>query len=381
LSTLHANNKSCENKLPNEINTSTYINFKDCNCDQLTAFIHCRLFETAKKPSSAEYNGVKFKKVNKGSVALAIAGEDNLIARAMMLKSKPILLSTVLLDVEEPTVDDTIVSNSRPTIIDTCGVGDGVVKYLSVDELSKKQGWVDQVRSDIKGVVFQHSSTKIVQQAKDLVQHLFARMDGHILNRLNDCKYLDWWCFRWAKAQFSRVALISCLAGHVKADLQAMNEMDCLLTCIWSNFNVVEPESRLEGSYLVFDAVHGRMRRSGKASPVTIATRWYEKHVQAAKVSNKGWYGQFPHQENPNIRPKQRKGFFHQLQVFVALAFDRSNTSHLIDTSKLGIFEWDDETMDHIKKWKVTGRVIDKQLIMVSYLFELVYDMMISPAV
>mmetsp|Transcript_25924 Transcript_25924/g.29953 ORF Transcript_25924/g.29953 Transcript_25924/m.29953 type:complete len:304 (+) Transcript_25924:1082-1993(+) len=298
----------------------------------------------------------------------------------MMLKSKPILLSTVLLDVEEPTVDDTIVSNSRPTIIDTCGVGDGVVKYLSVDELNKKQGWVDQVRSDIKGVVFQHSSTKTVQQAKDLVHHLFARMDGHILNRLNDCKYLDWWCFRWAKAQFSRVALISCLAGHVKADLQAMNEMDCLLTCIWSNFNVVEPESRLEGSYLVFDAVHGRIRRSGKASPVTIATRWSEKYLQSAKISNEGWYGQFPHKDNPNIRTKQRKGFFHQLQVFVALAFDRSNTSHLIDTSKLGIFEWDDETMDHIKKWKVTGRVIDKQLIMVSYLFELVYDMMISPA-
>ena len=36
--------------------------------------------------------------------------------------------------------------------------------------------------------------------------------------------------------------------------------------------------------------------------------------------------------------------------------------------------------MDHIKKWKVTGTVIDKQLIMVSYLFELMYDMMISPA-
>ena len=49
------------------------------------------------------------------------------------------------------------------------------------------------------------------------------------------------------------------MAGHVKADLQAMNEMDCLLTCIWSDFNVVEPESRLEGSYLVFDAIHGRI--------------------------------------------------------------------------------------------------------------------------
>jgi len=51
-----------------------------------------------------------------------------------------------------------------------------------------------------------------------------------------------------------------------------------------------------------------------------------------------------------------------------------------VATSNLGVFEWDDVTMDHIKKWKVHGTVLDKQLIMVSYLFELVYDMMISPA-
>ena len=93
-------------------------------------------------------------------------------------------------------MDNTIVSNSRPTIIDTCGVGDGVVKYLSVEKLRTKQGWVDQVRSDIKEVVFQNSSTKIVEQAKDLVHHLFARIDGHILSRLKYRKYLDWWCFR-----------------------------------------------------------------------------------------------------------------------------------------------------------------------------------------
>ena len=77
---------------------------------------------------------------------------------------------------------------------------------------------------------------------------------------------------------------------------------------------------------------------------------------------------------------QNKKRFFHQLQVFVALAFDRTSTSHLVDTSNLGVFEWDDVTMDHIKKWRVNGTVVDKQLIMVSYLFELVYDMMISPA-
>ena len=36
--------------------------------------------------------------------------------------------------------------------------------------------------------------------------------------------------------------------------------------------------------------------------------------------------------------------------------------------------------MNHIETWKVNGTVVDKQLIMVSYLFELVYDIMISHA-
>ena len=67
-----------------------------------------------------------------------------------------------------------------------------------------------------------------------------------------------------------------------------MNETDCLLICVWSMFDVVEHDSLLEGAYLVFDAKNARIRRSGKASPVTISSRWYEKHTKAAKVSNVG---------------------------------------------------------------------------------------------
>ena len=62
LSTLHVNNNSCEEKLLDDLSTSTYSDFKNCSCVQLTAFIHCCLFGTTKKPSSAKYNGVRFKK-------------------------------------------------------------------------------------------------------------------------------------------------------------------------------------------------------------------------------------------------------------------------------------------------------------------------------
>ena len=87
----------------------------------------------------------------------------------------------------------------------------------------------------------------------------------------------------------------------MKSDLKAMNKTDCLLTCVWSMLDVVEQGSLLEGAYLVFDAKNARIHRSGKACPVTISSRWYEKHTKAAKVSNVGWYGQFPHRNNPNI--------------------------------------------------------------------------------
>ena len=83
-------------------------------------------------------------------------------------------------------------------------------------------------------------------------------------------------------------------------------------------FDVVEHYSLLEGAYLVFDAKNARIHRSGKASPVTISCRWYEKHTKAEKFSNLGWYGQFPHRNNPNIRDNIRKGYFDQLQLFAA---------------------------------------------------------------
>ena len=45
------------------------------------------------------------------------------------------------------------------------------------------------------------------------------------------------------------------MAGHVKADLKSKSELDLLLTCIVSVFNVAELESLLESAYLLFDAI------------------------------------------------------------------------------------------------------------------------------
>ena len=51
-----------------------------------------------------------------------------------------------------------------------------------------------------------------------------------------------------------------------------------------------------------------------------------------------------------------------------------------MDTSNIGIFELDDVTLTAISKWNVAGTKKDKQKMLVAYLFEFVYDLMLSPS-
>ena len=68
-----------------------------------------------------------------------------------------------------------------------------------------------------------------------------------------------------------------------------------------------------------------------------------------------------------------------ELLLFCALGFESDNTSSLVDTSEQGIFNWDKPTMEAIGKWNLSGTKKDKQLVLVSYLFDLVYDLMNAP--
>ena len=93
----------------------------------------------------------------------------------------------------------------------------------------------------------------------------------------------------------------------------------------------------------------------------------------------KGFYGKYPNKNSPNITGTCI-GFFHHLTPCIGLGFIRSNTNCLVDTFDKGIFEWDKVTLSAISKWNVAGTEKDKQRMLVAYLFELVYDLMLSPS-
>jgi hypothetical protein len=76
------------------------------------------------------------------------------------------------------------------------------------------------------------------------------------------------------------------------------------------------------------------------------------------------------------------KAYFEDLTLYCGIGFDRSGTvGGLIETKKgKGIFSWDKTVIDYLALSTKLGHTMrDRQLCMVAYLFELGYDLMISP--
>lgn len=93
-----------------------------------------------------------------------------------------------------------------------------------------------------------------------------------------------------------------------------------------------------------------------------------------------GKYGQFP------VSPR-RRGYFEHLRQYVALAFDPKNEAvrttmvERYNNSQGGLFSFSDDEIKKINNVKKNSRhtFVEKRIDMISYLFELGYDLCLSP--
>ena len=71
------------------------------------------------------------------------------------------------------------------------------------------------------------------------------------------------------------------------------------------------------------------------------------------------------------------EGHFENLDMYCALAFDRkADVTHLCLTSGNGLFVWNKETLDQLKR--KGGNMKTLQLDAISYLWELCYDLLLA---
>ena len=73
------------------------------------------------------------------------------------------------------------------------------------------------------------------------------------------------------------------------------------------------------------------------------------------------------------------KGYFDELRFYCLIGFLKDNIDALVDTSGEGIFEWPQYILDWMKERNFANTEEEKRLMMVSYLFEFVYDLMLAP--
>jgi hypothetical protein len=127
--------------------------------------------------------------------------------------------------------------------------------------------------------------------------------------------------------------------------------------------------------------------RSGKVCGHSTFIRRHDQHVGNSKVpsvdpKSSHFYQQYPHPQSPDAHKDTRAGLFTDLRQYVGIAFDRQD-AHLLslDRADGGLLDWPANIIDIVNKSGIGPRdatLAQKKLEMAAYLFELVYDLMIS---
>ena len=234
-----------------------------------------------------------------------------------------------------------------------------------------------------------------LDRADALTSLLCSRLVTHTQNKVATDKQQHW-SLEWASLNLANVSALIVLAGHVKDDLSCVGEKSSLLAATTVNFMEVTTDEleKVEGSYLYHDTVNGNWIRSGKVVGSSLSNRCigirHKEHQASSKLKDHKdmeslFYIRYPSKTTARASDILRRGSFENLRLFIALGFLRTKAAAvdvLVATSpEEGILCWPESAITQISNTNFRGvaNLQEKQLHMVGYLFELCYDLMLSP--
>ena len=175
------------------------------------------------------------------------------------------------------------------------------------------------------------------------------------------------------------------LSGHLKMDLESLNETDGLLVTDLSSFVKCEVHPTDEGAYLYFDTNRRVFVRSGN-----VVGRGFDKrdreHLLASKAStpSSNVYHVYPSNDYSRAKKCGRKGQFESLVQVVAAGFD-ATSEHIKyidkDYKDGGVLILSKNEKRNIKAGMKNLNCTDnvKFRHMLAYQMEFGYDLSISP--
>jgi len=312
--------------------------------------------------------------------------ENNLIFFAWSVQSKPVTLE---LAVEEATGEVPMVEGP---VVQEVGFGHQEPD-IDAAALIGNQGWVDMCKADVLGVLFQNPSESIKATAAGLRPLTLERFQNHLDRRIERKELHSHASIGFVWDNLHVCDALAALAGHVKTDPSAVKSSMSLLRSLHaSTYQTVAEDgnSALMGAYLYHDPVAlDAFFRSGsacnEAGDATMAAR-DAKHAQMAasqtlEAMKSCFYSKYPKRNGGHGNNKLRNAYFDDIVQYVAMGFNKDNGVDNIAKEEGGIFVWSVRTLKMLERTKMNGYSMEsKKLVLVAYLFELYYDLLIAPS-
>jgi hypothetical protein len=135
-----------------------------------------------------------------------------------------------------------------------------------------------------------------------------------------------------------------------------------------------------EGCYLYYFESERVWIRSGKVTGRSFEAR-HKEHRNGSKLRTladmaSNFYSTYPSESVKDENKPKRIVDFEQLKLFSAFAFDRNSKKHkqLYEVGDGAIFDWNQDILKRLGEVNLQ----EKQLTLLSYLFELLYDLALS---
>jgi len=282
-----------------------------------------------------------------------------------------------------PTITPVLLNPIKQDIKPSSILGDlskleALRKIMDSKDFMKKNDAFHQVRP------IPLSTHKLMVKADLLSCMLQLRLRSHIEGRVLG-NQREHWCLEWAQKNLSVVAAYMVYFNHVMMDIRCLDDSDCLLANPNNDcFVVVSAQtSPLFGCYLHFDNNRGVWIRSGSATGEGGFGKRLGTHEKRAKADRNDddsrFYRLFPHSDSVRANSRATDGIFEYLTPFIAEYFTMDAASRT-DFSNSGLFLYTNEEKRRISSVNFSGKIGEKKYMqMIAYLFELGYDLAISP--
>ena len=227
-----------------------------------------------------------------------------------------------------------------------------------------------------------------------LAAMLRIRLKNHVnnTNRVGSEAKQNHWIWDWAEKNLPVCAAYMIAAGHVQPNFQSLSNEESLLSSDSNKFIPIDQFPNRHGVYLNNDTKLQQTIRSGKKTSFGDKVEGFsariEQHEKGCSASNptSNFYKLYPSNSSGRTRNRSKQGVYEDLEHVIAVSYEPKGDAAKkvdLDWKSGGVMILNSDDVQRVKSSMKSKPYtdIEKFQLLLSYLFELAYDLAIAPGV